>query len=195
MKRLVDVAVVGAGPVGLVLSSLLGSFDLSVLCLEKRRDLSEHPQAHFINQRTMEILRPLGVPIREKTPPLSEWRKFVYADRMAGTIFGEVDHFPGRDSGMTFYSPEPVTHLSQNRLVPILLERAQRFRSVQVDFDKEVLDFRSTEDGVLLNYRSQGITKEVQTRFAAIANGANSYLARKLGICFCGTSHFIVATS
>jgi len=53
-------------------------------------------------------------------------------------------------------------------------------------FDKEVLDFRSTEEGVLLNYRSQGITKEVQTSFAVIDNGANSYLARKLGIGFYG---------
>lgn len=60
-------------------------------------------QAHYINNRTMEIFRQmadgrrgggsLAERIREATPPLQEWRKFVYCQSLTGTMYGEVDHF------------------------------------------------------------------------------------------------------
>ena len=59
-------------------------------------------QAHFINNRTMEIFRHIqGMPGRRSlaasvaasSPPLEEWRKFVYCESATGSILGEVDHF------------------------------------------------------------------------------------------------------
>lgn len=65
-----------------------------------------HPlplQAHFINNRTMEIFRQmsdgsgcgasLASRVAEASPPLSDWRKFIYCETVTGKLFGEVDHF------------------------------------------------------------------------------------------------------
>lgn len=51
----VPVLIVGAGPVGLVLSILLAKLGIKSLLLEKRSSFLQHPQAHFINNRTMEV--------------------------------------------------------------------------------------------------------------------------------------------
>ena len=53
-------------------------------------------QAHFINNRTMEVFRPLdglAAAIANSSPPLEQWRKFVYCESLTGRVFGEVDHF------------------------------------------------------------------------------------------------------
>lgn len=55
-----------------------------------------HVQAHFINNRTMEVFRPLdglAEEIKSVSPPLNQWRKFIYCERVTGHVYGEVDHF------------------------------------------------------------------------------------------------------
>ena len=66
-----------------------------------------HPlplQAHFINNRTMEVFRQMRVRgsdtlaarVASASPPLAEWRNFLYCESLTGAIFGEVDHFKAR---------------------------------------------------------------------------------------------------
>lgn len=50
------VLIIGAGPVGLVLSILLTKLGVKCAILEKNKVFSKHPQAHFINNRSMELL-------------------------------------------------------------------------------------------------------------------------------------------
>lgn len=59
-------------------------------------------QAHYINNRTMEIFRQmpgvdghatLAAAVAARCPPLLEWRKFIYCESVTGQIIGEVDHF------------------------------------------------------------------------------------------------------
>jgi len=67
--------------------------------LERATALTQHPQAHFINHRTMEVLRHLGgglaAAVVRQGPPLDQWRRFVYCESMTGGVLGEVDHFQG----------------------------------------------------------------------------------------------------
>ena len=47
----------------------------------------------------MEIFRPLeglADEIAARSPPLAEWRKFVYCESLTGRVFGQVDHFQVR---------------------------------------------------------------------------------------------------
>ncbi|KAL0022974.1 hypothetical protein WJX79_000687 [Trebouxia sp. C0005] len=53
------VLIAGAGPTGLTLSILLGKLGLPSLVVDRSSGLPNHPQAHFINNRSMEIFRPL----------------------------------------------------------------------------------------------------------------------------------------
>ena len=133
----VPVLIVGAGPVGLTLSALLSRFGVDHLVCERRARPSTHPQAHFVNNRTMEIFRPvlgLGASIARSQPPLEHWRRFVYCTGMArGVELGRVDHFDDDTHDGTHddderhhreVSPASVAHFGQHRLVPELLQRA-----------------------------------------------------------------------
>lgn len=54
------------------------------------------PQAHYINNRTMEVFRGMGGlagAVKDRSPPLALWRKFVYCESLTGPILGSVDHF------------------------------------------------------------------------------------------------------
>lgn len=73
-----DVVVVGGGPTGMVLGHLLQQCGVQHLVVERRASPTTHPQAHFINARTMEILQAhmpdvFQALIRDK-PPLRSWR-------------------------------------------------------------------------------------------------------------------------
>lgn len=72
------VAIVGAGPAGLTMSCLLSQFGVPSILLEKAPALPTHPQAHFINLRSMEIMRHalggLDRAVLERCPPRDEWR-------------------------------------------------------------------------------------------------------------------------
>ena len=47
--------IVGAGPTGLTLSTLLGKLGVKSLLLERAPALTTHPNAHFVNNRNMEV--------------------------------------------------------------------------------------------------------------------------------------------
>src|SRR5260370_16291730 len=57
----VPVLIVGAGPAGLALSAALSRYGVGHLLVERHRDTAHTPRAHIINQRTVEILRHLGI--------------------------------------------------------------------------------------------------------------------------------------
>ena len=93
----VPVVIVGGGPVGLTMSILLSRLGVDSQLVERRAAPTTHPQAHFVNNRTREIFRPmlgLDEEVARAQPPLEDWRHFIYATRMLGGVeLGRVDHF------------------------------------------------------------------------------------------------------
>src|SRR5438067_13837196 len=55
-----DVAIIGGGPVGLLLANLLGARGLRIVICEKRTEAPSHSQAIGITPPSLEILAPLG---------------------------------------------------------------------------------------------------------------------------------------
>nr|GMD87621.1 putative polyketide hydroxylase isoform X1 [Ipomoea batatas] len=89
------VLIIGAGPVGLALSILRTNLGVKCAVLEKSKVFSTHPQAHFINNRSMEVFRKmdgLAEEILSSQPPVEFWRKFIYCTSLTGLILGSVDH-------------------------------------------------------------------------------------------------------
>ncbi|MEW5298358.1 MAG: hypothetical protein WDW36_001490 [Sanguina aurantia] len=148
------VIIVGAGPSGLTLSIHLSRFGIPHVVLDQADGPTQHPQAHFINNRTMEVFQPLSGladEVLRRSPPLAEWRKFVYCDSLAADaeVYGEVDHFKDSDRGLQAQvSPFPVAHLSQNRLLPLLLERAVAGGCGSVRYGSRVVRASQDADGV-----------------------------------------------
>ena len=140
------VLIVGGGPVGLTLSLLLSKYGIRSRVLEKDTRLTDHPRAHFINTRTMEIYRSLGIAesIYSHVRPLNEWRKFIYCTSVISNgndvDIGETDHFSSthfwQHSGFqhqkkSLYaelkknSPCSVANLSQSKLTKILFKELE----------------------------------------------------------------------
>ena len=132
------VAIVGAGPVGLTLALLLSKFGVRSTVLERLPAPSVHPQAHFINVRSMEVFRSIincegrsiADAITSSARPRAEWSRFLYnaGPLLQGTSLGSTNHFPPETlESIRKQSPELPTHLPQHQLVPILVEAlAQR---------------------------------------------------------------------
>ncbi|KAM0987675.1 hypothetical protein ACFX2I_011699 [Malus domestica] len=121
------VLIVGAGPVGLVLSILLTKLGVKCSVVEKSKTFSNHPQAHFINNRSMEVFRKLdglAEEIQRSQPPVDLWRKFIYCTSLYGSILGSVDHMQPQDFEQVV-SPVSVAHFSQYKLISLLLKQLE----------------------------------------------------------------------
>ncbi|OIW14660.1 hypothetical protein TanjilG_33002 [Lupinus angustifolius] len=125
--EVLPVLIIGAGPVGLVLSILLTKLGIKCAILEKNRAFSKHPQAHFINNRSMEIFRKIDGLVEEiqwSQPPVDLWRKFIYCTSLSGSILGSVDHMQPQDLEHVV-SPVSVAHFSQYKLTMLLHKRLE----------------------------------------------------------------------
>ncbi|GAV85453.1 FAD_binding_3 domain-containing protein [Cephalotus follicularis] len=125
---ILPVLIVGAGPVGLFLSILLTKLGVKCAVLEKNKEFSQHPQAHFINNRSMEVFRKvdgLAEEIQKSQPPVELWRKFIYCTSLTGSILGSVDHMQPQDFEK-IVSPVSVAHLSQYKLTGLLLKQLDK---------------------------------------------------------------------
>jgi 2-polyprenyl-6-methoxyphenol hydroxylase-like FAD-dependent oxidoreductase len=192
-----NIAVIGAGPVGLTASLLLSKYRIRHLLVEELTEPDDHPQAHFINCRSMEILRELGgldQVIRTRSAPANEWRRFVYCtglsdlpaeyDSGAGTVnslLGVVDHFA--DLPVDDYSPVQVTHFSQHDFVR-LLRRYIRKNQYCHFLEGQRADIQEHLDHVTihLSNRQTGLRRVIQTQFVLGADGAHSVIRKQAGI-------------
>ncbi|CCO15870.1 predicted protein [Bathycoccus prasinos] len=162
-----DVVIVGGGPTGIALHALLSSFDVkNVLLIERYSNgPSKHPKAHFINRRTMEILRDrnafgfgekttVASRVREEMSDVVNWRHFRYVTGILdekNEELGSVDHFATErmEVGETTASTEGVAHFPQHRLMPMLwenaLEKAKKRRENDDDDDDDDAFVRGDE--------------------------------------------------
>lgn len=90
------ITIIGGGPSGLLLSILLSRYNVPSTLFEKKTEvqLTSHPQAHFINLRTMEILRHYTDPkvteqIWKNVPPVEEWQDFHFGHSVLGSAEGK----------------------------------------------------------------------------------------------------------
>ncbi|CAM9141189.1 unnamed protein product [Choristocarpus tenellus] len=192
------IAIVGAGPVGLALSALLSRFQVPSILLEKNARLPTHPQAHFINLRTMEILRHafcgLDEAVIRSSPPQREWRDFIMCSLVLGRQLARVDNFGGESArtARQILSPSAVVHLSQNRLLPILLEEARNSATKscgasEIVFGMEVLGIQQERGQVSLSVRPPSIAanscpQQISCDYLIAADGAHSIVRQHAGI-------------
>src|SRR5258707_10174689 len=81
-----DVLVIGAGPAGLTASALLARSGVSAITVTKYASTANSPRAHITNQRTVEVLRDLGMEerVRAFATPNNLMGNNVWAASFAG---------------------------------------------------------------------------------------------------------------
>ncbi|KAL1113282.1 hypothetical protein V6Z11_D02G180300 [Gossypium hirsutum] len=203
---LLPVLIVGAGPVGLVLSVLLAKFGIKCTVLEKNKGFSKHPQAHFINNRTMEVFRKLdglAEEIQRSQPPLDLWRKFIYCTSLTGSILGSVDHMHPQDFEK-IVSPISVAHFSQYKLTRLLVKLLENLgfgihtlegpdsldheplRGGEILMGYECVSIDTTDECVTatVSFSKEGklLTRKIQSKILIGADGAGSMVRKLVGI-------------
>jgi 2-polyprenyl-6-methoxyphenol hydroxylase-like FAD-dependent oxidoreductase len=174
----IPVVIAGAGPVGLLTSILLSRQGIRNLVLEKRERINALPRARGINVRSVEILTNLDLGAKlasESLPPL--WtQRFVYTETMAGEIVGVM---PGNMASGTVaaFSPCDYRVAAQDRLDPMLYEKAITYPQAEVKFRHEVTGFTGHGDSIGVAVRAgDGAETTLRARYLIAADGGGSRL-------------------
>jgi len=60
-RQSADVLIVGAGPTGMVMALCLAKRGVRSVVIERHAGINEHPKAHELNARSIEILDAIGI--------------------------------------------------------------------------------------------------------------------------------------
>src|SRR5688572_25997876 len=120
----VPVLIVGGSLVGMSSALLLGHHGVSALAVEHHRGTAIHPRAAQITQRTMEILRAVGIEsiVREKSgEQFVQDGAVVAVETLAGRELGSF--IANLNDGIRDVSPCERVFISQSLLEPLLKSR------------------------------------------------------------------------
>jgi 2-polyprenyl-6-methoxyphenol hydroxylase-like FAD-dependent oxidoreductase len=194
-----EVAIVGAGPVGLTLATDLAGRGRSVVVLETRqRGEPPNVKCNHVAARTMEQFRRLGIAaaVRDAGLPPDYPNDVVFRTTVTGIELARI-HIPGRaerysdtsgpDGGWP--TPEPPHRINQIYLEPILFAHAEAQRGVTIRNRSEATGYTQEDRGVTVSGRDldSGATIEVRARFLVGCDGGRSWVRKAIGAAFLGT--------
>jgi 2-polyprenyl-6-methoxyphenol hydroxylase-like FAD-dependent oxidoreductase len=176
------VLVIGAGPVGLIVSGLLSQRGVANLVVERRCEARRAPAAHVIRRRPMEILEGLGVADAVRCAAALPLEFVTWCATLGGVEVGRLDLRPP-DPATGERLPEPWTNCPQNLLEPILLRHAARRPEARIALGAECIAIDQTGGAVSARIRrDDGTEQTVAAAWAIAADGAGSPTRRRLGI-------------
>ncbi len=194
-----EVAIVGAGPVGLTLAIDLAARGRTVVVLETRhRGEPPNVKCNHVAARTMEQFRRLGVAakLRDAGLPADYPNDVVFRTSVTGIELSRI-HIPARATRYSDTSgpdgwwptPEPPHRINQIYLEPILFAHAGARSGVTIRNRTEASRFAQDESGVSLDARDldSGAEVRVRARFLVGCDGGRSIVRKAIGATFLGT--------
>lgn len=183
----VPVLIVGAGYAGLTAALLLSLRGVPCLLVERRAALSDHPRAHGVNLRSMELLRQapglerdLNLVARASPTDVTT----IIAETVSGPPVKTIASPGGFDTRPI--SPATMCTAGQDRVEPVLLRHA-RSHGADIRFSTELLDFSQSERGVRVTLRDEsGLETRVEADYLIAADGSGSGVRKALGVAMNG---------
>ena len=178
-----DVAISGAGPVGLCLALLLARAGLDVRVFESEAEISEDLRASTFHPPTLDMLARLGVTPRllEQGLVCPSWQIRLHpaGDRAVFdmSVLSDVTEHPYR------------LQVEQWKLSRILLDALQKEATAHVTFGATTVGLAQDDDGATLEIETTGERKSVRARVVVGADGARSFVRRALELPFEGATY------
>src|SRR5271167_3455387 len=166
-----EVAIIGAGPIGLMTANLLGLAGIRVLVLERNAGLLGLPRAIAYDAETLRLFSQVGL-FDDIAPGLIQDPHVRHVNARNVTLMAA--DFPrglyGHSSLGTFYQPD---------FERVLLKGLARFPSVRVAFGHEATDLVQNAKGVALTVATQSSASPTRERLGVRLVGS-TYLERWL---------------
>lgn len=176
----VDVAIVGAGPSGLMTANLLASYGVRVTVLEAGAELIDYPRGVGMDDETLRTFQGVG---------LSD---AVLPHTIANQLLVFVDQ-NGRDLARIAPPTAGLGWPRRNGFVQpladkVLLQGLARFDLAQVQWSSTVTGIRQDTYGATLTIEGPDGLRELSARYVVGADGGRSATRKALGIGFPGST-------
>ncbi|MBB3261982.1 3-(3-hydroxy-phenyl)propionate hydroxylase [Paraburkholderia bannensis] len=178
-ERATDVAIIGAGPVGLMIANILGLQGVRVTLIEKLEQIIDYPRAIGLDDEALRVFQSVGVvdALLPHTTP-DHWMRFVTKD---GHCFASIE--PRTDE---FGWPRRNAFI-QPLADRVLYEGLARFEQVEVLLGTSVNGFVQDAQGVSIDVTdSRGERRTIRAAWMVGADGGNSFVRRALDVPFEG---------
>lgn len=184
-----DVLIIGGGPAGMLSAIYLDLLGISSIVLERRDEISQHPKAHELSARSIEILCQLGFSLEELKEEASSYRDAsrILFGHTINFELGEIDLLAGGNDEKYkahLASAEPYLNLSQTELEKLMRKKLASCKHSQFLQSHQWESMQEDGEAVI----SQVLDRQNESRFSIkstyliCADGANSRSRSSLGI-------------
>ncbi|MDP5007704.1 MAG: FAD-dependent monooxygenase, partial [Glaciimonas sp.] len=192
------VAIIGGGPVGLMLALFLDGYGVPVVLFNSESETRWNPKGSTHNSRTMEHYRRVGIAdaVRTLGMPADHPRDITYFTRLNGwelarfAMPSEQQRMQEAESTLeTDQVPEPLLRANQMYVERYLLEQVRHRKNITLRFGWQVNDFSQDENGVSIqavNANGAGAVEHWRCGYMVGCDGGQSFVRRSLGISFDG---------
>ncbi|MEU0407762.1 FAD-dependent monooxygenase [Streptomyces griseorubiginosus] len=183
-----DVLIVGSGPAGASAALALSTYGVPNIVVTRYASLADTPRAHITNQRTMEVLRDLGVEqeVIARATPQHLMGNTTFCTSLAGEELGRVRSWgndPLVQAAHELASPTRMCDMPQHLMEPVLVDAAVA-RGTALRFQTEYLSHTQDTGGVTATVRDRlrGDTYEIRAKYLIGADGGRSKVAEDAGL-------------
>lgn len=170
-----DVAIVGYGPTGTILASLLGRLGRKVVVFERYRGLYNLPRAACFDDETMRTFQTLGV-AQAMLPGINVQRGYEWINGAGETLL-EIEYDDPAHCGWA-----QLYMMYQPHMEDVLDKLAKSWPSVDVRQGVNVQSLSQDADGVAIQaLGDDGVQHMVRARYVVGADGGNGFVRSHMG--------------